>query len=159
MPGGSPNSTRRRNREYLYGLRNIWRTPKASSGIFNFLKVSCYVKNKLLKFDLLRRLLMQPASFKCACTIRSLERWRTRFVSMVREWLQEKPLIVLCHSLVSKVWRPEILKDWEYLQISDHFYYMCTKFFSNGEVHVFQLCFALRSVRELWMCLVTLRYG
>lgn len=30
---------------------------------------------------------------------------------------------------------PDIQKDWEYLQISDHFYYMCTKFFSDGEVH------------------------
>jgi alpha-amylase len=29
----------------------------------------------------------------------------------------------------------EIIKDWEYLQVSDHFYYMCTKFFSDGEVH------------------------
>lgn len=28
-----------------------------------------------------------------------------------------------------------ILKDWEYLQTSDHFYYMCTKFFSDGDVH------------------------
>ncbi len=29
----------------------------------------------------------------------------------------------------------DLLKDWYYLQISDHFYYMCTKFFSDGEVH------------------------
>ncbi len=28
-----------------------------------------------------------------------------------------------------------ILKDWEYLQTSDHFYYMCTKWFSDGDVH------------------------
>lgn len=28
-----------------------------------------------------------------------------------------------------------MLKDWNYLQVSDHFYYMCTKFFSDGEVH------------------------
>lgn len=26
-------------------------------------------------------------------------------------------------------------KDWRYLQASDHFYYMCTKFFSDGDVH------------------------
>jgi alpha-amylase len=30
---------------------------------------------------------------------------------------------------------PEILKDWLYLQTSNHFYYMCTKWFSAGEVH------------------------
>ncbi len=28
-----------------------------------------------------------------------------------------------------------LLKDWNYLQISDHFYYMSTKYFSDGEVH------------------------
>jgi alpha-amylase len=30
---------------------------------------------------------------------------------------------------------PQIQKDWEYLQTSDHFYYMCTKWFSDGDVH------------------------
>jgi len=28
-----------------------------------------------------------------------------------------------------------MLKDWDYLQTNDHLYYMCTKFFSDGEVH------------------------
>lgn len=28
-----------------------------------------------------------------------------------------------------------IWRDWNYLQTSDHFYYMCTKFFSDGDVH------------------------
>ncbi|MBM3403882.1 MAG: alpha-amylase [Bacteroidetes bacterium] len=28
-----------------------------------------------------------------------------------------------------------ILQDWRYLQTSDHFYYMCTKWFSDGDVH------------------------
>ncbi len=30
---------------------------------------------------------------------------------------------------------PAIERDWQYLQISDHFYYMCTKWFSDGTVH------------------------
>lgn len=30
---------------------------------------------------------------------------------------------------------PSIKKDWEYLQTSDHFYYMSTKYLSDGEVH------------------------
>jgi alpha-amylase len=30
-----------------------------------------------------------------------------------------------------------IKKDWTYLQSSDHFYYMCTKFFSDGAVHAY----------------------
>ena len=29
----------------------------------------------------------------------------------------------------------ELMTDWRYLQVSDHFYYMSTKFFSDGEVH------------------------
>ncbi len=29
----------------------------------------------------------------------------------------------------------DLLRDWNYLQTSDHFYYMCTKWFSDGEVH------------------------
>ncbi len=32
---------------------------------------------------------------------------------------------------------PKLLKDWRYLQVSDHFYYMCTKFFSDGDVHTY----------------------
>ncbi len=39
-----------------------------------------------------------------------------------------EPLIKNCSD-------PDILRDWEYLQTSDHFYYMCTKFFSDGDVH------------------------
>ncbi len=40
------------------------------------------------------------------------------------------PKIRLCND-------PKILKDWSYLQCSDHFYYMCTKFFSDGDVHAY----------------------
>lgn len=31
----------------------------------------------------------------------------------------------------------KLLKDWQNLQCSDHFYYMCTKFFSDGDVHAY----------------------
>lgn len=31
--------------------------------------------------------------------------------------------------------RDDLLWDWRYLQTSDHFYYMCTKWFSDGDVH------------------------
>ncbi len=30
---------------------------------------------------------------------------------------------------------PDLLNDWRRLQSSDHFYYMCTKFFEDGDVH------------------------
>ena len=36
---------------------------------------------------------------------------------------------------MSKVTDEALNKDWSYLQVSDHFYYMSTKFFSDGEVH------------------------
>ena len=36
---------------------------------------------------------------------------------------------------LKQVQDPVLKKDWEYLQVSDHFYYMCTKFFSDGAVH------------------------
>lgn len=30
---------------------------------------------------------------------------------------------------------PEMIEEWRHLQVSDHFYYMCTKWFSDGDVH------------------------
>ncbi len=42
------------------------------------------------------------------------------------------------YSLCDKVYSvedPAIRQDYAYLQVSDHFYYMSTKFFSDGEVH------------------------
>lgn len=42
------------------------------------------------------------------------------------------------YELIEKVDRiedPNIQRDWRYLQTSDHFYYMCTKWFSDGDVH------------------------
>lgn len=38
-------------------------------------------------------------------------------------------------SLVEKEEDPILQRDWLRLQTSDHFYYMCTKFFSDGDVH------------------------
>lgn len=32
---------------------------------------------------------------------------------------------------------PTLLKDWQYLQTSDHFYYMSTKYYSDGDVHAY----------------------
>lgn len=38
---------------------------------------------------------------------------------------------------VSRCGAEELMRDWVYLQSSDHFYYMSTKFFSDGEVHAY----------------------
>ncbi len=32
---------------------------------------------------------------------------------------------------------PELIKDWRKLQTSDHFYYMCTKWFNDGDIHAY----------------------
>jgi alpha-amylase len=31
----------------------------------------------------------------------------------------------------------QLIEDWRKLQTSDHFYYMCTKWFSDGDVHAY----------------------
>ena len=36
---------------------------------------------------------------------------------------------------VKKTNDPKLIADWRKLQISDHFYYMCTKYFADGDVH------------------------
>ncbi len=40
-------------------------------------------------------------------------------------------------ALIRKIKDKDIIQDWLYLQTSDHFYYMCTKFFSDGDVHMY----------------------
>jgi alpha-amylase len=37
--------------------------------------------------------------------------------------------------LVKQTNNPQIIEDWKKLLTSDHFYYMCTKYFSDGDVH------------------------
>ena len=36
---------------------------------------------------------------------------------------------------IKKSGNKRLLQDWRKMQISDHFYYMCTKWFSDGDVH------------------------
>jgi alpha-amylase len=38
---------------------------------------------------------------------------------------------------VGKCGSDQLIRDWVYLQSSDHFYYMSTKFFSDGAVHAY----------------------
>ena len=37
--------------------------------------------------------------------------------------------------MVQKTNDDDLQRDYLYLQTSDHFYYMCTKWFSDGDVH------------------------
>jgi len=36
---------------------------------------------------------------------------------------------------VKRINDEQVLSDWRKLQVSDHFYYMCTKYFADGDVH------------------------
>lgn len=38
---------------------------------------------------------------------------------------------------VHEVNDPKLIEDWRRLQTSDHFYYMCTKWFADGDVHAY----------------------
>ena len=53
--------------------------------------------------------------------------------------MQERALAEV-HSLGELIRRrnnPALLKLWRTLQTSDHFYYMCTKWFADGDVHAY----------------------
>jgi alpha-amylase len=59
----------------------------------------------------------------------------------VSAWLGNKMQQVIFNeiknleSMVKSIGHPEILRTWRLLQQSDHCYYMCTKFWSDGDVH------------------------
>jgi alpha-amylase len=113
----------------------------ASSGIMDFLKElpNAVLKTKALQFNTPGNIIEthQPVSsvhvpypISWADEERDLSAWLGN--EMQREAFDKLysllPRIEKCNDC-------ELLKDWEYLQISDHLYYMCTKFFSDGEVH------------------------
>ncbi|MCF8359479.1 MAG: glycoside hydrolase family 57 protein [Prolixibacteraceae bacterium] len=114
---------------------------KASSGIFSFLSElpTAALKTKELKFATPGEIIKShqpvsavhvPHSISWADEERDLSAW-------LGNELQEEAFNKL-YDLQNRVEQcndADLLKDWEYLQISDHFYYMCTKFFSDGEVH------------------------
>jgi alpha-amylase len=65
-----------------------------------------------------------------ADTERDLTAWMGN--DMQREALR------MCYSLEQPVYETgdrEIIEDWRRLTTSDHFYYMCTKYFADGDVH------------------------
>ncbi|MDF2448419.1 MAG: hypothetical protein K0R26_923 [Bacteroidota bacterium] len=65
-----------------------------------------------------------------ADTERDLSAWLSN--SMQHEALKQ---IYSLEDKVKACGNNEVLKIWERLQTSDHFYYMCTKFWNDGDVH------------------------
>jgi alpha-amylase len=116
------------------------RQPK-ESGIFEFLKTlpQAIIKNKNLKFATPTEVVeeLQPVSvisvphpISWADEERDLTAWLgNKMQKEAFEKLYELRFkMEECNNL-------ELIKDWNYLQVSDHFYYMSTKQFSDGEVH------------------------
>jgi alpha-amylase len=116
---------------------------KKSSGIFDFLETlpDMILKTKELTFSTPSEAVkvLQPVSavhvmhpISWADEERDLSAWLGNEL--------QKDAFNHLYELRHRVKRcsdPHLFKDWIYLQSIDHFYYMCTKFFSDGEVHKF----------------------
>jgi alpha-amylase len=113
------------------------------TGIFDFLN---YMPGAVLKKTPFRFMtpteiadVLQPVS---AISIPSPISWADEERD-ITAWLGNEMQVAALdklYSLAGKVNKCEdelIKKDWEYLQSSDHFYYMATKFFSDGAVHAY----------------------
>jgi alpha-amylase len=113
----------------------------AESGIFDFVRAlpEIILKNKAFMFstptEIVSRLqpvaaVHVPYPISWADEERDLSAWLGN--DMQNEAFRK---LYGLRDLVKKTNNIEILTDWRYLQVSDHFYYMSTKFFSDGEVH------------------------
>ena len=71
-----------------------------------------------------------PGPISWADVERDLSAWRSN--SIQQQALEE---IYSLESEVKKSQNNQLLTDWRRLQTSDHFYYMCTKWFADGDVH------------------------
>ncbi|RIH65749.1 alpha-amylase [Mariniphaga sediminis] len=111
------------------------------SGIFEFMEhwVHNVVNSDTLKFATPSHVLeeLQPIS---AVSVLHPISWADEERDLTA-WLgneMQKEAFEKLYKLSSRMERcsdSELNKDWNYLQASDHFYYMSTKFFSDGEVH------------------------
>ena len=116
------------------------RQPK-ESGIFHFLEAlpGQIIKNKNLKFATPTEVVaeLQPVS---AVHVPHPISWADEERDLTA-WLgngMQKEAFGKLYNLSKRMEKcvdREMKKDWNYLQVSDHFYYMSTKYFSDGEVH------------------------
>jgi len=111
------------------------------TGIFDFMKElpALILKETDFKFNTPKELgeLLEPVS---AIQVPSPISWADEerdLTAWLGNDLQDAAFDKLyqLEELVNKIDNEKIQKDWLYLQTSDHFYYMCTKWFSDGDVH------------------------
>lgn len=116
---------------------------KKESGVFDFLKVfpSAVLKSCKLNFATPSEIIhkKQPVSavhvpqpVSWAGEERDLTFW---FGNEMQDEAFNK--LYSLKKRMNKCSDAELNKDWDYLQVSDHFYYMSTMFFNNGGVHTF----------------------
>jgi len=111
----------------------------ADTGIFEFLKVLPFeLKQRSIKFATPSEIARNQAvdeldinqTISWADTERDTSAWTGN--DMQRQALQE---LYAMESAVKACNDETLLKHWRLLQLSDHFYYMCTKWFADGDVH------------------------
>jgi len=73
-----------------------------------------------------------PELTSWADTERDLTAWRGNAI----QWSSLENLYQLENKVKAKN-DPQLLHDWRLLQTSDHFYYMCTKWWNDGDVHAY----------------------
>jgi alpha-amylase len=114
---------------------------KADTGILEFLKAlpEAVLNNTDFEFHTPAEIatLLQPVS---AINVKDAISWADEERDLTAWWgneLQKEALAKLYayEEKVRNITDESLLKDWQYLQTSDHFYYMSTKWFSDGDVH------------------------
>ena len=73
-----------------------------------------------------------PETLTWADTERDLSAWLGNAM--------QQQAIKAIYSLSSKILGTDdwsLIEDWRRLQTSDHFYYMCTKYFNDGDIHAY----------------------
>jgi len=113
----------------------------ADTGIFDFMRVlpekilknndnSFVTPSEAIKKFPLRDRLDVPFFLSWADTERDLSAWLSN--RMQQESIRE---IYELESIVKKLDDKKLLDDWRKMTTSDHYYYMCTKFWGDGDVH------------------------
>jgi alpha-amylase len=113
----------------------------AETGIFEFLKAfpTMVFKNTKFKFSTPSEVVdglqpVAPVHVPHPISWADEERDITAWLGNELQWQAFGKLYELQEKVKSSN-DPKLQKDFEYFQVSDHFYYMSTKFFSDGEVH------------------------
>ena len=111
------------------------------TGIFNFIEALAtkIVKSKELEFATPSEVVekLQPVSMVSVPHPISWADEERDLTAWLGNGMQKEAFAKLydMKDQMAKCTNPEMLKDWNYLQGSNHFYYMSTKYFSDGEVH------------------------